>query len=336
MSYKRFGDSVTTPNTTPRRTVLATHTAGIQAVGYRATVRVRLFEYTPAPRGTKVHYCMLAHPFQPARVAQWPVAVEPKLDGVRVLAHVDVTRGTVQFRSRNNNAFTSLDHLAPELLCAVAAAGWRRAVLDGEVVGESFHEIMGQVRQHHGPAHDAVYWVFDALTAPEYAKGKTAAYCTRRERVQKICAGLARIKAVPAQLCGTLAEVEAACHAAWAAGHEGVIVKDTQAGYERRRSHAFMKIKRRATEDLTVIEVIEGTGQDAGRLGALRCRRGDQTVRISAGHCTDAQREEIWRQRRRLPGRIAEVAFQEVTAAGALREGRFVRWRDILVHGVKA
>ena len=285
----------------------------------------------------KNHYCMLAHKFDRARIERWPVAVEPKLDGVRVLAHVDVTRAEVRFSSRNNNPFTSLDHLRESILQAVAAAGRKQIVLDGEVVGEGFFETMGQVRQKQGGAGNIVFWIFDALTHAEYHGGKNTPYRQRRSRVERIGAtNHPMLKTVPSKLCESVGEIETAYAAALGAGHEGLMVKDVNAGYERKRSHAFMKIKVAASEDLHVVGAAEGDGRHAGRLGCLVCRYRGAEVRVGTGF-SDAQRDALWRIHAagKLLGRIAEVGYHECTSSGSLRHQRFIRFRDNLIHGKK-
>ncbi len=291
----------------------------------------------PAVRSKKVHHCMLAHPFDAARLTGWPVAVEPKLDGVRVLAHVDVARGEVIFRSRNGNAFPSLDHLQEPILRAVSASGYSSIVLDGEVVGESFARAMGQVRQQQGGASDVGYWLFDALLPTEYSGGISAAYQVRRQRVENICAGAqGDFNAVTSTLCSSLDEVQATYRDALRAGQEGVMVKPLSGRYERKRSYAFMKIKQLASEDLRVVRAIPGKGKCAGTLGALICLHGQVEVRVGTGF-TDAERDELWQQHQAegLAGRIAEIGYHQDTESGSLRHPRFIRWRDMLVHGVK-
>lgn len=283
------------------------------------------------------HHCMLAQKYDLGQIQRWPVAVEPKLDGVRMLAHVDVDKNEVLFRSRNDKPFTSLDHLRGPILQAVAAAGLRRVVLDGEIVSSTFQETVGQVRQKHGPAPDAVFWVFDALAPEEFSDGNGAVYQVRRRQVESICAGHhPALKIVPAQMCASAKEIAIAYIAARRDGQEGVVVKTLDGLYERKRSHGFMKIKASASDDLTVISAFEGEGKHAGHLGGLVCQIGNTKVRVGTGF-TDRQRAEIWRAYRRgsLAGRIAEIGFQYRTESGSLRHPRFIRWRDTLAHGAK-
>ena len=52
-------------------------------------------------------------------------------------------------------------------------------------------------------------------------------------------------------------------------GYEGVMIKDQKAVYECKRSHAWLKAKPFIEITLKVVDVEEGTGRNAGRLGAV-------------------------------------------------------------------
>ena len=51
-------------------------------------------------------------------------------------------------------------------------------------------------------------------------------------------------------------------------GYEGVMIKDVDAPYECKRTHAWLKAKPFIEITLKVVDVEEGTGRNEGRLGA--------------------------------------------------------------------
>lgn len=283
------------------------------------------------------HFCMLAQPYDEERVKEWPVAVEPKLDGFRLLAEVNPVSEEVMLWSRSGKPFTSLEHLKKPLVRASRLAfGTSPVWFDGEVVSNSFKETSSTVRRKYEQATDAIYHVFDAWRRGREGK---AEWIRRGE----VCT---MIRAAQSQHVVTLTrsvahngqEVLACYKAARGMGYEGVIVKDTSAPYEFKRSYAWMKLKGYASEDLKIVGVFAGEGKHKGRAGGIECIIGgedcDNIVRVGTGF-TDMQREEIWTNREDVIGRIAEVGYHEKTPAGSLRHPRFVRFRDTLHKGEK-
>lgn len=97
---------------------------------------------------------------------QGEVRVEPKLDGVRVLAFVDM-HNTVTLYSRNGKVFENFTVIEDVLTKHASAIKnvlmtGQGVVLDGEIVAESFQALMKQAhRKHNANATDSVYNVFD-------------------------------------------------------------------------------------------------------------------------------------------------------------------------------
>ena len=102
---------------------------------------------------------------------------------------------------------------------------------------------------------------------------------------------------------------------------EGVVVKTAD------DPAIWFKIKNQDTLDLKVVAFTSGTGKFAGSLGAVTVET-DSGTRSEVGsfQITDDQRQWIWDHRKFLEGQVAEVQAMEVTKAGAVRAGVFVRF----------
>jgi DNA ligase 1 len=117
-------------------------------------------------------------------------------------------------------------------------------------------------------------------------------------------------------------------------GYEGIMIKDVGAPYECRRSSFWMKWKPTITVDLNITGFEEGTGRNAGRLGAIICEGVDNgrriTVNVGSG-LSDGDRDEFWSGRDLLLGRCVEVQADAVTqnqdGSYSLRFPRFLRFR---------
>jgi DNA ligase-1 len=119
-----------------------------------------------------------------------------------------------------------------------------------------------------------------------------------------------------------------------AQGFEGIMIKDLDAPYECRRNSFWMKWKPVMTVDLNIVGFEEGTGRNAGRLGAIICEGtdNDRLIRVNVGSgLSDANRDEYWHSRDDLLSRVVEVAADAVTqnqeGSYSLRFPRFVRFR---------
>ncbi|WP_342234675.1 ATP-dependent DNA ligase [Inquilinus sp. OTU3971] len=295
---------------------------------------------------------MRAHSFEPKRIKSWPVAAEPKLDGWRVIAFVDEK---VVFYTRGGNEITTLESLKPEFgkLRAelIKMGGPGRFVMDGEVMSGAFNETSSVVRRKNEQAEDAVFHAFDLVSAAYFIDGtktETPVYCKRRPMLERLvtAVGSDRVKLVPRYLVNSLEEIEELYGKVRARGLEGLIVKDLDAPYEKKKSYHWLKIKAEETVDARITGAYEGEGKYEGMLGGVLVDVDGVEVGVGGG-ISDEQRREFWDAWLRdklkmenepeladlpgeleLVGRMVEVNYHEKTPDGSLRHPRFVRFRD--------
>ena len=96
-----------------------------------------------------------------------------------------------------------------------------------------------------------------------------------------------------------------------------------------------MQIGTVAADDLKVVDVEEGTGKNAGKLGALICEGidNDRLIRCNVGSgLTDTQRDDYWANKDSVIGQTAVVLADAVTqnqdGTYSLRFPRFKTFRD--------
>jgi DNA ligase-1 len=122
------------------------------------------------------------------------------------------------------------------------------------------------------------------------------------------------------------------------AGFEGIMIKSVDAPYESKRTVSWLKMKPFIEVSLEITDVEEGTGKNAGRLGALVCSGVDDgrqiTVNVGSG-LSDDDRSEFWANRDNLTGQVVEVRADAVTqnqdGTYSLRFPRFLRFRGFAV-----
>lgn len=285
--------------------------------------------------------CSLAEPVDFSR-CEWPMIAQPKLDGVRTLAHVDLVAMKVTYYSRKGLEFTSMSHLdASALLFAGALAkriGEEKGIfLDGEVFGSDFKQTISSTRKKDGKAADTDFHVYDFIPADDFFNG--AFLMTQKVRCAHILNAhydlssekndTFRIKNVPLYTVSNELEAKNAYNRFQREGYEGAVLKDPKEFYAFRRSYAWMKMKSEASEDLKIIGYEEGTGKYQGQLGALIVDYKGVSVNVGSG-LTDALRVSLWAEKDEgLIGRLIEVEYMEVTPDGSLRHPRFVAFRDL-------
>ena len=272
--------------------------------------------------------------------------IECKLDGVRVLALCSKNRVTLY--SRNGKIFENfpdieaqLDRIKHRISLEIKGGPF---VLDGEIVGESFQALMKQAqRKDNVKTQDMSYYIFDVIPLADFERGYWNAQQHKRTHILEV--NKAEIEAEPNLRIMPGMDVDLGtaqgqdvmrrfADDAVAAGYEGIMIKSVDAPYECRRSSFWMKWKPVMTVDLNIVGFEEGTGRNAGRLGAIICEGtdNDRDIRVNVGSgLSDENRDEYWHSRDDLVGRVVEVAADAVTqnqdGTYSLRFPRFVRFR---------
>jgi DNA ligase-1 len=247
-------------------------------------------------------------------------AVEPKLDGIRVLIYANPLRKTVSFKTRNGRAMPSLDHLKAEVLAFIGQSLKGDVILDAEATcgGLSFFDSVGPLRGANKPALGAILTVFDFIHVFHN--------CQKRREVLE--AGVVNQPSVRliARKSGN-PDVEAEFKSALEAGFEGIIIKDLASDYQTgERSEAWQKMKQEETHDCKVIAVTECTTQK-GRIGSLTVDFNGVEVAVGSGFRSDIQRRNLWEARKSLVGSLVEVGCHMVTPNGSMRHPRLVKVR---------
>jgi DNA ligase-1 len=88
------------------------------------------------------------------------------------------------------------------------------------------------------------------------------------------------------------------------------MIKDIDAPYECKRTHAWLKAKPFIEITLKVVDVEEGTGRNTGKLGAIIVEGEDDgyNYHLNCGSgFTDDQRNNFWIDRANVIGSLVEI-----------------------------
>lgn len=273
--------------------------------------------------------------------------IEGKLDGSRLLIFVN-ENGIVECFSRNGKVVTNfskiqqqfeeLTKLIPESL---------PLVFDGEIMSSSFQDLMKQMyRVTDVNTDDAIYHVFDCLPGKDFINGICEIPQIERSKhlsdllSKHIDNGLLSnihivgYEEVDLDLNEGVKRFDDINREAIEQGLEGIMIKDPNAQYVCKRSHSWLKIKPVISVDLKVVDFEEGTGRNAGRLGAMVCHGydNDRWITVNAGSgFSDEQRDRFWEDRDRLMGLTVEILSDGISqnsdGSYSLRFPRFKTFR---------
>jgi DNA ligase-1 len=215
-------------------------------------------------------------------------------------------------------------------------------VFDGEVMSDDFQTLMREIHRKGGAkTKDAKLNLFDCMPLEDFmAGGCDGDIMMRKTMLEKFEFGpnINLVEYVKMNLSEPDGQKQFADYNKLCIdrGFEGIMVKPITGIYECRRSTLWLKVKPFIEVSLTVIDTEEGTGRNAGKLGALivEGKDDDKFIKTNVGSgLTDADRESFWNAKDKLIGQIVEVRADAITQnqdakdTWSLRFPRFLRFR---------
>ena len=292
-----------------------------------------------------------------------PAAVEWKLDGIRVQAHIsrgDAGPGgppSVRLFTRSLDDIT--DRL-PEIVIALAELPVKAAVFDGELIAlrpdgrpyafqDTASRAASEVDAHGAGTVPLSAFLFDVL----HLDGTDLIDLADADRHAALVAAVPPEMLMPRLVTDDPAAATAFFEDAVARGHEGVVVKSLTTTYAAgRRGAGWIKVKPRHTLDLVVLAVEWGHGRRKGWLSNLHLGARDPETGgwVMLGKTFKGLTDELltWQTARFLeledhrddwtvyvrPVQVVEIAFDGVQRSPrypggvALRFARVLRYRE--------
>jgi DNA ligase-1 len=282
-----------------------------------------------------------------------PVAVDQKLDGIRIQVHR--SGGQVVVATRSLEDITAR---LPEVVEVARSLPATSFVLDGEALAlddagrpRPFQETASRTAMGEGVA--VTPYFFDVL----HLDGHDLLDSPASERAAALERLVPAEHRVPRLVTASATEAEAFLSDTIGSGHEGVVLKNLQAPYDAgRRGSAWVKVKPVHTLDLVVLAVEWGSGRRQGWLSNIHLGALDPTTGgfVMLGKTFKGMTDEMlaWQTERFTelalspstarehyvvevrPEQVVEIAFDGVQRSTrypggvALRFARVVRYRD--------
>jgi DNA ligase-1 len=183
-----------------------------------------------------------------------------KLDGVRCICRKEMN--TVTFFSRSGKEFLTLGNLENEIIKIPG-----NFILDGEICmvdkdgNEDFQGIMKQIRKKDHQIENPKFFVFDYLTLGEFDDKVGTTPLTERLKngydilPENINSDM--LEFLPQEQLTTEEQFTEMAKEAEEAGFEGIMVRKN-VGYEGKRSHNLLKVKKFHDAEYTVLDAING------------------------------------------------------------------------------
>ena len=240
-----------------------------------------------------------------AHKLQFPVLVQPKLNGVRMCVH------NKQVFSRSGKPLNVPAKVLKDLKQLSTLA------LDGELYAHGAHldQIRGNAKRLVNTAQDEglqlKYHIFDIYNLKLTAAARLAMLATIAETEH--------IKIVPYHIVKDAANIDVLLEAYLQQGYEGIMIRAFNAPYQQRRTADLLKYKPWRYTTAVITGFIEGKGKYKGMLGALQIISDDPkqqwTCNVGSGF-DDLQRQTIWNNRTALLGTKIDLKYLELTSLG--------------------
>jgi len=242
------------------------------------------------------------------------------LDGVRCICRKEMN--TVTFFSRNGKEFTTLGNLENE----ISKIGGD-FILDGEICmvdkdgNEDFQGIMKQIRKKDHQIENPKFFVFDYLTLEEFDNKTGTTPLTERLKngYDILPEGInsSMLEFLPQDQLTTEEQFTEMAKEAEEAGFEGIMVRKN-IGYEGKRSHNLLKVKKFHDAEYTILECMNGTmrwtenGKQVEKNGLSNIIIEHKGNRVSVGSgFSKEQREHYLNNHNELVGKTVTVQYFE-------------------------
>lgn len=254
---------------------------------------------------------------------EYPVFVQPKLDGHRCIAIFDSV-GKVTLWTRTRKPITGLPHIVE----ALEKSGYVEHAFDGELYSHtlSFEEMTSYIRTPGiKPGSEAInYHIYDLVDGD-------ASQDLRFASVGRLFLHMdpnGPIAPVPTHMANSEERVMHLFSEFIAEGYEGAMVRSLNGRYENKRSKNLVKVKEFDSSEFEVVDVRAGRGIMADK-AIFICKVGDTTFDCKMKGELDSLKKYLDDPSLAI-GKLLEVKYQGLTEAGVPRFPVGLRLREDL------
>ena len=265
--------------------------------------------------------------------------ITTKLDGIRCVILKE--NGLIKIISRQGKIFEGLTEIEKE---AVQLPD--NMVYDGEILAENTEGLDSKtlyrktmnLATKKGIKIGLIHNCFDIVPIDEFKKGESKDKCIdRKNKLHKIFSGLnlRHIIEVPILYVGDdKNRITELLNKAISQDQEGVMVNLADKTYKCKRTDVILKVKKFNDADVRVIDIIEGTGKNINKLGAIKIQftYNDKIYTCDCGSgFNDKERLKYWENPNLLINKIVTIGYFEISKNQKGSYGlRFPTWKGII------
>ena len=277
----------------------------------------------------------------------FPVAVQPKLDGHRCIAVIELNKtvlplgsASISLWSRTRKRIRSMPHIEAEIggifavlvaqgIYGTAAELPDTIILDGELYHhdyrDRFEQLTSLIRPDEPrPGHEVVeYHVYDIVSQQPFLE--------RFRTLEHTFDTTKHIRLVETHIADNVDQLMSHYDYFRKAGYEGAMARQLHLPYEHKRSDQLLKLKDFVDAEFKIVGVEEGRGKLKGHVGAFVCEVpvGDTMTTCAVKLAGDTSvLAQAWQQPDKWIGKMLTVKYQGKTATGSLRFPVGLRLRD--------
>lgn len=286
---------------------------------------------------------MLANKYfeMPHKVEGKEFIITQKLDGYRLVAINN--NDNIEFYTRQGQLVEGLIDIEKEVKQFLP----NNMVLDGELLAinnmnlnskDLYRETIKRGRKK-GDKTGLEYHVFDLITLDDLQNGVSNNKCSNRKEIlhTMILGSYSKfVKEVPILYKGKeINRITKLLDEQVDMGNEGVMVNISDAPYECKRSSQILKVKKFQDCDVKVLNIIEGTGKNKNKLGAITIQfeHDNELYTCDCGSgFSDEERLLYWENPELLMNKIVTIGYFEVSQNSKTKEYglRFPTWKGII------
>lgn len=267
------------------------------------------------------HSIMLASKFE--GVLKGSVAVTTKMDGIRVSCLVE--NGVCKWLTRQGKEVLGLNELSQQILKLTKG----NVFIDGEILAlnreglssdDLFRKTTKIVNSKEKNKTGLRFVTFDITSLEDYYKSKNnVRYVDRRLQLEKLIntnkQELIDIVELH-EVTSDVNEIYRILDKVVSLNQEGLMLNYLDKYYEYKRSKSILKVKKFSDCDVRVLDIIEGTGKNVGKLGSITIQFEHEgelyTCNVGSGF-SDEERVKYFKNKELLLNKIVTIGYFEIS-----------------------